>query len=186
MDLSINYTNALGNKYKNSGSSFSPKKVPIKSNMATVYKDKNDRLYISFKKPVTLDVDGHKIKDVSCYDVKNYTDKATNNGKYYSIDTPESRISLFTHDNKFATMVERFRDEKTMDMNGKKSTGTLEKYTFADGKQKYEMFTNNYKHRIMSLDANGNIITKTKKSVTSGIAQQLMKGIKKLSKLLKF
>lgn len=163
----------------------STRKGPVKPNTVTIYKDDHGRVYKNYENPVTLNIDNHKVKNVTKYNVINYRDKCTNNGKFYDISTPKSEISLYTNDGRFTHSWEHFHDRQTVNMNGKPAKGFLIKEVFSDGSQKHELITKTFQRKFMILDPDGHVVMPPKKSLAV-VAERVVQTVKSLPKLLKF
>lgn len=151
------------------------------SNKLSLWKDYAGRMYCNYEKPVQLNIDGHKIPNISSYSVIDYKDAATSNGKYFDIRTIKSNIALYTHNNKFAMMREYFKKPQTLDINGKKIYGYVTRTLFKDGAQKYEVVTPNYNIKVINLDAFGKEIMPEQTYL-----KVINKMFKQTRKLLKF
>lgn len=160
-------------------------KGPIKPNTVSIFKDSHGRVYKNYDKPVTLNIDNQKIKNVTRFNVINYRDAVTDKGKLYDISTPKSEISFYTHDGKFAHSWEHFRDRQTVNMNGKPAKGFLIKEVFADGSQRHELITKTFSRKFMTLDPDGHVVTQPKKSLAVAM-ERVGQAVKNLPKLLKF
>lgn len=160
-------------------------KGPIKHNTVSISKDSHGRVYKDYDKPVTLNIDNQKIKNVTKFNVINYRDAVTDNGKLYDISTPKSEISLYTHDGSFVRSWEHFHDRQTVNMNGKPAKGFFVKEVFADGSQRHELITKTFRRKFMTLDPDGHVVTQPKKSLAIA-TERVIQGVKNLSKLLKF
>lgn len=182
----IDFTTALP---KNVNLGFVPlassRKGPVKPNSVLIFKDNNGRVHNYYDKPVTLNIDNQKIKNVTSYNVVNYRDAVTDNGKFYDISTPKSETSLYTHDGKFAHSWEHFHDRQTVNMNGKPAKGFLVKEVFADGSQRHELITKTFSRKFMTLDPDGHVVTQPEKSLAVAM-ERVGQAVKNLPKLLKF
>ena len=161
----------------------SSQKGILKPNTVTINKDSNGRVYNYYENPITLNIDNQKFDKVLDYSVVDYKDGVTNKGKFYSLRTPKSELSVYTHDGKFAKATEYFNDKQTMNINNKPVKGFLIKTTFKDGSQRLEMVTKNYSRKIVNLDVNGNVIKPSKKATIS-FFDKIFEGIKKVGKML--
>ncbi len=164
-----------------------PRKGPLKPITITAFKENDVRTHFIYQKPQNINIAGQNIKKVYDYSVVKYKDAATQNGKLYDITTDKSRISLYTHDNKFALMEETYRQPRTLNIGNYKLKGDVTKSIKADGSKEYSVITSHYKIKKINISPEG-IITGPKKSLLELIQNKLVQKInnnKFISKLLK-
>ena len=162
-------------------------KAPIKSEGFSVVKDNEGRTSYLFNKPQNVNIAGQKIKGIYNYSVVPFKDGATNNGKLYNLKTSRSDISLYTHDNKFASMFEYFKYPQTLKIGEYNLRGDLTKIIKADGSKEYQVITPNFKIKKINISPNGTI-QGPKKSSFEIMKNNLFQAINKnkfISKLLK-
>ncbi len=164
-----------------------PKKAPLKQETMKVYRDNDCRLSCYYQKPKNLKIGGQKINNVIEYSVSSYKDALTDNGKLYCISTPNSEISLYTHDNKFEMMNESYLSRQKINIGEHSLYGDVSKTTMADGSKVYEVITPNFKIKKIKISPEG-IISGPKKSSFELMKKNILQIInnnKFISKLLK-
>lgn len=154
---------------------YNDKKGPLKENTAIVFKNNDGRVQYSYEKPVQLKIAGQHVPNVYSCSVIDYKDGVTNNGKCYDIVTDKSKISLYTHDNKFALLREYFPEHHTLNVNDKKLYGNVTRTLFKDGSQEYQIISPNFNVKTVKLDTLGKEIVPKQIKKANGMGKMLLK-----------
>lgn len=160
-------------------------KAPYNTNLISITKDRNNRLYYDFEKPTTINIGGQKISDVLEYSVKKYQDAATDKGKIYNIVTNNSDITAYTHNDKFYMLDERFGYKKTMKIGNQVLKGDVSRQLKADGTQIYSAIGKNFNIKSVVIANDGKIIPPVP-SAFSKMTNSILKKAKIVMMLLKF
>lgn len=157
------------------------RKGPLKPEQILISKDDKGFTSYYMDKPNSIDVGGKKIPNVYQYTTMNFSDASTDKGRVYSIRTPESDISAYMKDGKFAMLAETYDGTKSINVGNHSLKGHISKEVYADGSQKYNAITKNYRVKSIKVSPDGIIIGPQK-----SLAEKLGMAIAKKVKLLKF
>ncbi len=181
----IDFSYLLPNKSKISMLSIPQnEKGPLKPKHITYMKDEKGRLYGIMDKPQTINIGGHKFKNVLDYVVTNFADAATDNGKLFDITTPESDITAYTHDGKFAFYREHYNQPRKIKIGEHELKNAIYKTETASGAKEFQEVTKYYRIRTIKVSPDGTIIG-PKKNLFEKAASLLSKKSKTIGKLLK-